>query len=321
MNASNDVKYAPGYGLDPLSEVLQLLKLDVSIYHNAKVCGRWHMDDLRRHGASFHIVTLGTCYLDAPGHYSGALNEGDLMIFPGPLPHSLRPVESNSGKQQHLSFTEGETLSGTGLLCGDVNFQHRGSRYLLDALPPLLIIRFAQAQRWMKPLLEMVVTENRSLSIVSKVVFDRLSELLFTYAIREYVGGQTDQATMLSLYGHERLAMAVNAIHRQPAHDWTLDRLASKAMMSRTVFAEKFKAVSGWTVGQYITWWRMQLAWELLQGGEAVAPVAERVGYRSEAAFSRAFKKMFELNPGRVRRGRAQRTYSRADNEPIPLLS
>ncbi len=82
-----------------------------------------------------------------------------------------------------------------------------------------------------------------------------------------------------------------------------MEQLATKAMMSRTVFSEKFKVVSGWTVGQYITWWRMQLAWNLLRNGQAVAPVAEQVGYQSEAAFSRAFKKMFEVSPGRVRRG------------------
>ncbi len=303
MNDSKNVKLAPGYGLDPLSEVLQLLKLDVSIYHNAKVCGRWHLEDLKRRGASFHIVTLGSCYLDAPDHYSGSLNKGDLVIFPGALPHSLRPIDSNNGKQQHLTFTEGEKFSGTGLLCGDVNFQHRGSQYLLDALPPLLIIRYEQAQQWMKPLLEMVVAENSSLGVISKVVFDRLSELLFIYAVREFVRNKPDQAAMFSLYGHERLAVAVSEIHRKPEHEWTLEQLASKAIMSRTVFAEKFKAVSGWTVGQYITWWRMQLAWELLYSGKAVAVVAERIGYRSEAAFSRAFKKMFKLSPGKIRQG------------------
>lgn len=303
MNDQNVEKHAPGYGLDPLSEVLQLLKLDVSIYHNAKVCGGWYMGELQRRGSSFHIVTLGSCYLDAPGHFSGQINEGDLMIFPRPLQHTMRPIEPGAGEQQHLTFTEGEKLQGTGLLCGDVHFQHRGSQFVLDALPPLLIIRFEQAKRWMKPLLEMVVAENSSLGIVSKVILDRLSELLFTYAVKEYIHEQPSLATILSLYGDERLAIAINEIHRQPGRDWTLDQLARKAMMSRTVLAEKFKATSGWTVGQYISWWRMQLAWDLLQNGEGVASVATRVGYQSEAAFSRAFKKMFELSPGKVRRG------------------
>lgn len=307
MNDSKAINYAPGYGLDPLSEVMQLLKLDVAIYHNAKVCGRWHLDDPEGRGASFHIVTLGRCLLDVPGHYSGELEEGDLVLFTEALPHSLRPLESLSGEQQHLSFSDGAQLSGTGLLCGDLAFHHKGSRYLLSALPPLLIIPFAAARVWLKPLLQMIVSENNRLGPVSKVVFDRLSELLFIYGVRHFLAEKPEQATMLALYGNERLALAVNEIHRQPAQEWSLEQLANKAMMSRTVFAETFKAVSGWTVGQYITWWRMQLAWEQLQSGDTVAVVAERVGYKSEAAFSRAFKKMFELSPGGVRRGKSTR--------------
>jgi len=261
------------------------------------------MEDLQRRSSSFHVVTLGSCYLDAPGNFSGEIFEGDLIIFPRALPHTLRPVGSIKGKQQHLSFAEGENLSGTGLLCGEVSFQHLGSQYLLDALPPLLLIRYEQAKQWMKPLMEMVVAENKSAGAVSKVIIDRLSELIFTYAIKEFVLKRPSQATIFSLYAHDRLALAVNEIHRQPGNDWTLDQLASRAMMSRTVFSEKFKLVSGWTVGKYILWWRMQIAWDLLHSGEAVSQVAEQVGYRSEAAFSRTFKKMFELSPGKVRRG------------------
>ncbi|MFC1748238.1 AraC family transcriptional regulator [Pseudomonadota bacterium] len=307
MNDINSDKPALTSGFDPLSEVLQLLKLDVSIYHNAKVCGNWHIGDNGQHSSCFHIVTLGRCYLDAPGHYSGQMDEGDLMIFSTALPHTLRPIESLSGEQQHLSFNDSEDVAGTGLLCGDVNFQHRGSQQLLSALPPLLIIRYEQAKPWMKPLLEMVMVENRSPGAVSKAILDRLSELLFTYAVKGFVAEHSDTATMLSLYGDERLALAVKAIHSQPAHDWSLDQLAKKAMMSRTVFAERFKAVSGWTVGQYTIWWRMQLAWDLLHNGKAVSQVAECVGYQSEAAFSRAFKKMFDLSPGKVRRGQDNR--------------
>lgn len=303
MNDLNNDKYASKYEIDPLSEVLQLLKLDVNIYHNAKVCGDWNMQDLERSGSSFHIVTLGNCYLDAPGYFSDQLEEGDLVIFPNALAHSLRPLHPGQGKQQHLTFTEGENLSGTGLLCGEVKFKHQGSRYLLDALPPLLLIRFEQAKHWINPLLEMVVAENKSLGTVSKVIVDRLSELLFTYAIREYIIDRPKHATILSLYGDKRLAMAISAIHNQPELDWSLEQLAKKALMSRTVFTEKFKAISSWTVGQYITWWRMQLAWDLLQNGEAITPVAERVGYKSEAAFSRAFKKMFQVTPGKIRKG------------------
>ncbi|MCF6324054.1 MAG: AraC family transcriptional regulator [Gammaproteobacteria bacterium] len=309
MNDQKNLNHAPGYGLDPLSEVMQLLKLNVSIYHNAKVCGGWQLDDAGTHSVSFHVVTLGRCFLEATGHFSGELHEGDLVLFTRALPHTLRPMTSQSGKQQHLSFNDGELLTGTGLLCGDISFQHKGSSHLLDALPPLLLVRFDQAKAWLQPLLQMIVTENRALGPVSKVIFDRLSELLVTYAVRHYIMEQSkrlnceNSASMLALYGDERLALAVSEIHQKPAQEWSLEQLAKKAMMSRTVFAERFKLLSGWTAGQYITWWRMQLAWQQLQNGAGVANVADNVGYKSEAAFSRAFKKMFEVSPGRVRRG------------------
>lgn len=261
------------------------------------------MEDAEGRGSSFHIVTLGSCYLDAPGHYSGRLDQGDLLIFTTALPYSLRPVETLTGEQQHLSFAEGAQLAGTGLLCGDVAFHHRGSRYLLAALPPLLIVRYEDAQQWLQPLLQMVVVENKGPGPVSKVVFDRLSELLFIYAVRHYLADRPSETTMLALYNHERLIDVIREIHNQPAYQWSIAELANRANMSRTVLAEKFKAVSGWTVGQYITWWRMQLAWEMLQRGKAMAVVAEQVGYQSEAAFSRAFKKMFDVSPSRVKRG------------------
>jgi len=92
-------------------------------------------------------------------------------------------------------------------------------------------------------------------------------------------------------------------MHQHPEQEWTLESLAAVAALSRTAFAETFKAVSGWTPGQYLTWWRMQLAWSLLQSGTKTAEVAHQVGYQSESAFSRVFQKMFAISAGKVRRG------------------
>lgn len=99
---------------------------------------------------------------------------------------------------------------------------------------------------------------------------------------------------MLAVYGHPCLAQAINAIHQRPDDAWTLDSMAKEAALSRTSFAEIFKAVCGWTPGQYLTWWRMQLAWSLLTDGKIIAEVASRVGCPSEAAFSRIFQKTFK---------------------------
>jgi len=303
-NINNNKKHDRSYKADVLSEVLQLLKLDVRIYHNAKVCGDWFMEDKEGRGPCFHLVTQGRCYLDVPKHFKRVLNEGDLVIFPKSVAHKIYTDDHAKGKQQHLTFTEGANISGTGLLCGDVNFQHKSSQHLLDSLPSVFIIEFDQEHNWLKSLLDIIVKESVAPGIASKIIFDRLVELLFTYAIRHYLETNEVQTSILALYTNEKMIPAIVEIHRDVAKAWTVERLAKIALMSRTAFSEKFKLVSGWTVGKYITWWRMQVAWNLLQNGKSISRVAEHVGYQSEAAFSRAFKKFFDFSPGKLRKSK-----------------
>ncbi|VAW64151.1 Transcriptional regulator, AraC family [hydrothermal vent metagenome] len=302
MNNKKDRKYVPEYENDALSEILSLLNLDVSIYHNAKVCGDWQINEHRLGATCFHIVTLGHCVLSVPGLFDDRLECGDLVVFPRELAHSMRPEKAQTGKQRHLAFQESEDIYGTGILCGEIRFQHKGCRYLLNALPPLFIIKYSQGGAWLQSLLKMIIDENHNISMASKVVLDKLTELLFTYALRQYLLDNPDKTGIFSIYAHPRIAKAVSAIHKHPEKNWTLELMAKEAMLSRTAFAETFKALSGWTAGQYLTWWRMQLAWHLLKRGENIAQVSNKAGYRSESSFSRAFKKIFGISAGKVRK-------------------
>ncbi len=307
MNAEKDEIVARASGQDAFSQVLQLLKLDVSVYYNAKVCGNWRLTEHNLGATVFHVVMNGSTLLDVPGHFKGVLSSGDLVIFPRELPHSMVSAIPMQGEVLHLDYREAQDVDGTGLMCGMAQFRHLGSRYLLDALPPVFIIRYQPANYWLKSLLEIFLAENLQGGPAAKVIFDRLSELLFVYALRQYVADHPQNAGMLALYGHPRLARAVAAVQHCPEQEWTLDAMAREAALSRTSFAETFRVVSGWTPGQYLAWWRMQLAWSLLAGGESSAEVAHRVGYKSEAAFSRAFQKMFQTAAGKVRRSRPGR--------------
>jgi len=269
MNAKKYINNAHKYGVDAFSSILHLFKLDVCIYHNAKVCGNWHLNAHSLGATSFHMVTIGCCVLDVPGYFNGMLNHGDLVVFPRELAHSMMPGILLTGVQQHLEYRMAQDIDGTGLLCGEMRFQHKGSRYILDALPPVFIIRHDSSNAWLKSLLEMILTESIQVGPASKVLIDKLSELLFTYALRQYLADNPNEVRMLAIYGHPRLAKAINAIHQHPDYEWTLESMAKEAALSRTSFAETFKTVSGWTAGQYLTWWRMQLAWSLLaDGGE-----------------------------------------------------
>lgn len=303
MNADKHVNDAQGYGVDAFSQILHLLKLDARVYLNAKVCGNWRINEHTLEATCFHIVTVGSCLLDVPGHFNGVLNCGDLVIFPRELSHSMVPVSPQTGEQAWFDYPVAHSKEGTGLLCGEMRFQHKGSRYLLDALPAVFVIHYAASNNWLRSLLEMIVAENMLLGPASKALLDKLSELLFTYALRQYLTDHPNEVGMLAVYGHPRLAQAIHAIHQRPDYEWTLDSLAKEAALSRTSFSETFKAVSGWTPGRYLTWWRMQLAWSLLRDGESSSEVANKVGYKSESAFSRIFQKTFSMSAGKVRRG------------------
>jgi AraC-like DNA-binding protein len=213
------------------------------------------------------------------------------------------PVKTQTGVQEWFDYQKGQDLEGTGLICGEMRFQHKGSRYILDALPPVIVIQNDSSSDWQTPLLEMILAESMSVGPASKMLLDKLAELLFTYALRQYLTDNPAEVGMLAIYGHPRLARVIDAIHQRPEQEWTLESMSKEAALSRTSFAETFKAVSGWTPGKYLTWWRMQLAWSLLTDGENSAEVASKVGYRSESAFSRIFQKTFLISAGKVRRG------------------
>ena len=304
MNDKNNIKTAKSSETDVLSDVLHLLKLDVDIYHNAKVCGDWRIDEHKLGATCFHIVTLGSCIMHIPNTNSIVLEQGDLVIFPRELTHHILPCQSLQGKQEHLSFSEGASKTGTGLLCGEVIFNHRASSFLLDQFPTFFIIKSSATNSWLNTILNMVINENVNDQLASKAIINRLSELLFVYAIRQHLNDNPDDSGMLKIYNDYRLTKAVQCIHQSPEKNWTLKSLAKEAGLSRTLFSERFKTVSGWTPGQYLVWWRMQVAWSLLNRGELVSQVAEKVGYQSESSFSRAFNKMFSISAGKVRRDR-----------------
>ncbi len=274
--------------------------MNVNIYHNAKVCGDWVINQHSLGATCFHIVTTGRCFLSVPNHLETEFNQGDLVIFPREIEHKMYAIDDIKGEQQHLSYHS--ELPGTGMLCGEVRVLHRYQNQLLDALPAVLFIRNDQQAAWLQPLVSLFLEESLREHGETVETLNRLSEMLFIYALRHHLDKGDCKQGILALYGSSNLAKAVKAFNYSPQKKWDLASLASEAGMSRTSFAENFKRISGWTVNQYTHWWRMQLAWEKLERGDKVSVVAEAIGYQSEAAFSRSFKKQFEINAGQVRR-------------------
>lgn len=286
--------------MSAFTDFTNLLRLRVNIYHNAKVCGDWIIDEHTLGATCFHVVTTGRCLLNVPGHLQTEFNTGDLVIFPRELKHQMSALDQQKGEQQHLDYSS--PLSGTGMLCGEVSVLHLYQNQLLEALPAVLLIRNDENTAWLGRLVTLIVEESLEHAEKNSVILNRLSELLFNYALRHYLQNNNPETGILALYANKQLAKAVTAFHKAPDQKWDLASLAQQAGMSRTVFAERFKQCSGWTVNQYTNWWRMQIAWEKLCQGDKVGVVALQIGYQSEAAFSRAFQKQFDVSAGQVRR-------------------
>ncbi|MBL4781534.1 MAG: AraC family transcriptional regulator [Porticoccaceae bacterium] len=291
--------------MSPINDLTSLLKLQVEVYHNARVCGDWKIETGAnpRGKTCFHMATQGGCLLNVPAHDNWLLAEGDLVIFPKEIAHSMVSQQPQQGPQQHLPIAQSQNTAGTSMLCGEITFANPGFRVLLDALPSVFVIRRDATTPWLTELLKLILTESLSSEAPSNPLLDKLCELLFAYGLRHFIDHQNSSIGIAALFGHRHIARAVSAIHKEPSQEWGLISLAEAAQMSRTQFAQVFKQLSGWTAMQYLTWWRMQLAWSYLDAGEHVTSVAEKVGYRSESAFSRAFQKSHGVSAGAVRRG------------------
>ncbi len=290
-----------------LTDVLRHFRLNSEIYHNAKVCGDWVISAGHLGQTCFHMPTEGKAVsLQIPGQDSITLNPGDIVLFPREIEHSMYPATEQDGEQEHLPYAD-SLEKGTGMICGRFNFEHAGSKHILDALPPYIVLSAESSGEWSKPILDLIISESykNGQNNDDNLVLDRLSELIFINALRDYTSSQLSAdswTNILSLYVDPKLAPAIRVIHKEPAKNWTIETLAQQAGMSRTSFANAFKEHSGWTPVKYLTWWRMQLAWTALDSGKTITQSAELVGYQSESAFSHAFKKEFDISAGDVRR-------------------
>jgi len=302
---------ALSYDMTGFNDLLGLFQLDVSVHHNSRLCGDWQLSSGTTGATCFHMPTQGESILEVPGKGTWHLNEGDLVIFPYELEHSLLPVTKQEGSQQRLPIAESQMLEGTSMLCGAVKSMHRSANQLMNVLPEVLVVSGDAPKSWLTPLTQLIVQESLNNNHLDSPILKRLSELLFAYALRGYATHHQHESGVLALYVHPRLSPAIQAMHQNPEHAWQITTLAEQCSMSRTKFSKLFTEVSSYSVMQYLAWWRMQLAWSKLRGGTPVAQTAEEVGYRSTAAFSRAFKAEFNETVGAVRKAsKAEWTYA-----------
>jgi AraC-like DNA-binding protein len=267
----------------------------------------------------YHLIARGTCWGHAVGQEPVRLREGDLIVFPQGDAHVLSSAPGMRAAPDMEAFARESTplpmfyeLGGGGaerarIVCCFLGCDERPFNPLLTALPAVIHLSAAGPDAttgWLGTLLRIAAKESGSGRAGGENVLARLSELMFVETIRHYLETLPPAETgWLAGLRDPMVGHALAALHGEPRASWTVERLARVVGLSRSVLAERFTAMVGQPPMQYLALWRMQLASRLLLEGGQVASIASAVGYESEAAFSRAFKKLVGHPPATWRRG------------------
>lgn len=304
--------------VDVLSEVLSTLELTSNLYFRAELSRPFSIAVPEHAGViRFHVATEGPCTIGLPGRTPVAFGPGDLVMVPHGSPHVLsdvpgrpsRPLEAvlaQSGFDGAGHLTCGGGGRRTVLVCGHFGFEESALHPFVASLPPLLLVRSdaALGYDWIEAVLRHLEGEVRARRSGYREIVRRLSEVLLIEVLRAHADRD---AAALSALADPQLGRALQAMHAEPAADWSLEELARIAGQSRTIFAERFRERMGISPMKYLASWRMQKARRLLSGpGCSVAEAAQRVGYSSDSAFNRTFRKEFGESPGALRRARAR---------------
>jgi AraC-like DNA-binding protein len=303
--------------MDVLTDVLNSLRLRGTLYCRSELRAPWGLYFGRTRVATFHVVDHGNCWLRLDGQSeSTPLAGGDLIVLPQGCGHLISdqpdsPVEAtiqldhNVPPECQVRTFDGEG-SHTTLLCGLFDFEHANGHPLLALLPPLVHIKGVQGRAvpWLEMTLKFLASEAGSQRPGAETIVRRLTDVLFVQAIRAWVEQAADESqSWVGALQDRYVGAALQLIHSNPAYPWTVARLAAEVAMSRSTFASRFKALVGESPLHYLTRWRMQLAAQLLHADTCgIVDVAQRVGYESEVAFSKAFKRTMGVSPGVFRR-------------------
>jgi AraC-like DNA-binding protein len=321
--------------VDPLSDVLRTVRLTGGLFFRVEAAWPW-VDEVpvasvfgpillpdAQHVISYHIVTEGPCWTElSVGGPPVRLETGDVILFPhgdayfmssAPGMRPAEPVEAalEFFRQMAASRPPSVVIDGPGperthLICGFLGCDVRPFNPVLATLPRLVHLRppARPAADRLATLVEFALSESGEGRSGGECVLLRLSEVLFIEVVRRYLTALPSEAPgWLAGLRDPVVGQALVLLHGEPAEVWTLDKLAKRVGLSRSALADRFAHFVGQSPMQYLARWRMQLAARLLANGPAkVSAVALDVGYESEAAFSRAFKKIVGDSPAAWRR-------------------
>ena len=316
--------------MDVLSEVLSAVRLRGALFFNAEFSAPWCMRSAGAVGMTpylsfkdahlimFHFLTEGRAYASLEDQRI-ELSAGDIVVLPGGDSHFLgngaptRPVDSFRAFAKNVADGLKAVQFGGGgeitrFVCGYMACDARLCEMFLSGLPRILRVPVASGPsgRWIENSIRFSVDASGGGGAGSSLVVGKLSEVLFVETLRSYIGTLPEEQTgWLAGLRDPNLARALALMHREPAREWTVEALAKDVGMSRTRLADRFRYFLGMSPIAYLTDWRMRISAEALEKTDkSVAEIALDVGYNSEAAFNRAFKRAYNTPPAHFRHTR-----------------
>lgn len=308
--------------MDAFSDVLETLHLTGTLYCRTELRAPFGLRVPRRASAMFYAVRRGTCWLRPERARTAIpLTGGDFVMFPSGLSHTIsdEPGREAENVDEVLAKRQGKDANplrygGKGapvsLLCGHFQFEAGSVHPLLSLLPNFLHVpgNDGRASPLLDGTLELLAHESSQERAGSKLVIRRATYILFVQLIRTYLETSTEgSAGWLRGLGDPHIAKVLASIHQDPQREWTLETLSTAAGVSRSAFCARFAELVGEPPYRYLTRWRMQRASEMLRRDDlAVKAIAGLVGFKDEAAFSKAFKRYLGVAPATFRRQRAK---------------
>lgn len=302
--------------MDVLTDVLNALELKGWIAARNELTPPWRYNFAASHDMIFHLLGAGSGYLTIEGDPTPPLRveNGAVLLFPHGNAHSIgdeltspltKVLHVDYDAHREYQFPSASDESKMVVLCGAFHVEHPGAFPLLHSLPNVIHIPAEQGQ--MAPgfteIVRLIAREAATPHLGAEVMLRRLTELLFVHVIRVWVEQQAGASTgWVAALRDQPISTALGLIHHSPQHGWTVEELAEAVALSRSVFSARFTRLVGEPPIAYLTHWRMQQATRLLKNNVAIEKIARLLGYESEVAFHKAFKREVGIPPARYRK-------------------
>jgi AraC-like DNA-binding protein len=302
--------------MDILTDVLNTLELKGWLSSRRELTPPWRYDFAASQDSMFHVLSFGGAYLQVEGAAEPVrVEDGDVVLFPTGHPHSLYDdpmspltrvvhLDYNPQRGHQVVDSEGEGPKLL-MLCGAFHFEYPSNFPLLHRLPKLLHIPGAQGrmEQGFGDIVRLIARELASEQPGAEVMLRRLTELLFIQVIRLWIDQQAEASVgWVGALRDQPISAALGLIHQSPERRWTVQELAEAAALSRSAFSARFTQLVGEPPMAYLTRWRMLRAKRLLKNEVSMETIADLLGYESEAAFRKAFKREIGIPPARYRK-------------------